>query len=66
MAFNLISLEMQNIITEMWPRQNGRHIADAILQCIFVNQNFEFVSIFRRGSNVIKKEIVKKYFVDRY
>ena len=38
-AFNLISLEMQNITTEMWPRQNGCHLADGILKCIFFYQN---------------------------
>ena len=27
-ACNLISLQMPNIITEMWPRQNGRHFAN--------------------------------------
>ena len=34
---------MQNMrITEMWPRQNGRHVAD-IFKCIFFIQS---VSIF--------------------
>ena len=27
------------IITEMWPRQNGRHFVEDILECIFFNQN---------------------------
>ena len=53
---NLISLEMQNIITEMWPRQN--------LQTTFSNEfswikMFAILSIFRRtyshGSNVLEK-----------
>ena len=38
MAFNLISLEMQSIITEMWLKQNGHNFAEC--KCIFINQNF--------------------------
>ena len=48
MAFNLISLEMQNIITEMWPGKMA-----VILQTTFSNafssiKMFAFLSIFPR------------------
>ena len=48
MQNNLISLERQNIITKMWPRQNGRHFADDIFKCISSIKTFTFLSIFRR------------------
>ena len=71
MAFNLISLEMQNIITEMWPRQNDRHFADDIFIYIFFNQNIRifyqyFAELYSHESNALGKEIVEKYVVDRY
>ena len=27
-------------INALWPRQNGRHFADDIFKCIFVNEKF--------------------------
>ena len=34
------------VITEMWPIQNGRHFADDIFICIFLNRNVcIFISI---------------------
>ena len=54
---------MQNIITEMVPRQNGHHFADDIFKCIFFKQNVcifinissYFIPIL---SNVLEIEIV--------
>ena len=62
---------MQNIITEMWARQNGCHFADDIFKCIFFNPN---VCIFINISPnfipnvqcVRKKKLWKKYVVDIY
>ena len=62
-AFNLISLEMQNIITEVWPRQNDHHFADDIFKCIFFNQNICNISP-NYITHVLKN--VKWYVVYRY
>ena len=66
MAFDMISLEMQNIITKMLPRLNGLHFADDIFSNAFSSiKIIAFLSIFRRTlfpwvQGVRKKEIVKK------
>ena len=37
--FNLIPAWMKNYINTLWPRQNGRHIADDTFKRIFMNEN---------------------------
>ena len=44
---------MQNIITEMWPRQNVRHFADDILKYIFFNENVYLLFNFNENVYIL-------------
>ena len=36
---NMLKLQMGCCVNTLRPRQNGRHVADDIFKCIFVNED---------------------------